>query len=63
MRWFFKQFDKEMIRKSVMETFFFFAFTGQVACKTSHNSYSVYYNLQEPLHTWSLSNIEGFSCH
>ncbi len=33
----------------------FFSFTGHVACKTSHNSYSMNYNLQETLHTWSLS--------
>ncbi len=51
MRWFFIQLEKVIIRGS------------HGVCKKSYNHSSVYYNLQEIINTWSLSNIRGFPYH
>ncbi len=62
MRWFFRQFEKGIISKSAMEKFFRIYRSHGIG-KKSHNHYSMYYNIQETLRTWSLSNIRGFPCH
>ncbi len=43
--------------------FFFCIYRSRGVCKKSHNNDLIYYNLQETLHTWSLSNIRGFPFH
>ncbi len=41
---FFRQFEKGIIRKSAMETFFFRIYTSRGVCQKSHNHYSMYNN-------------------
>ncbi len=50
MRWFFKQFKKGLFHKTVMEMFFLIYWSHGVF-KNSYNHSSMYYNLQETLHS------------
>ncbi len=63
MRWFFRQCEKGIIAK--LQWKLFLAFTGHMVYLKCHMIIlqCSYYNLQETLHTWSLSNIRGFPCH